>query len=585
MGSRILLADDSITIQKVVNLTFADEGIEVVSVSNGDQAEKRLGEVNPDLVLADIFMPGRNGYELCEFIKQSPQYKNIPVVLLVGAFEPFDQGEARRVQADGHLTKPFESRTLVETVRGLIERSAKPRTGALGSSAAPDRQEPVAQPDPTPAPPVAEPAASPFAFDLAGAAESSAQQFVQPEPEPVLETFTDAQALDLDYAQSEPLHLDQPPAVPPTRELHNHYAFTGQPVEALEASFEAPSMDALPPQMESVPEPVAETPSLDFSVSTPAPGFNSGSSGVPSAFGYGSEDVVLDFEKAETPAPEPPSMSPVMSFEVEQPVSTAESSQASYDTTRLSTATAVEEPLGDLLTSDVEAGSSEAPLAIESDLSESPLADLAPDLSVSEAPVELPEPSMAVPAPEVSFAEVESLTAPSQEPPFEAPSFEAPAAPAEADFAVIEAEPSAAAATESWHNESPEDGGFAVLTNNVVEPPVQEEIGFAPPVSFVEEPVVEVAQPVSEATAPVEAVEEPSVPEAVQEVASAEPVAAAPAPSSVPVGSEEMINEIVRRVTAEISDKVIREIAWEVVPDCVERVIDRLTRESLAKRQ
>ncbi|HKG22448.1 MAG TPA: response regulator, partial [Blastocatellia bacterium] len=113
MASKILLADDSITIQKVVNLTFADEGIDVVAVSNGEMAERRLGEINPDLVLADIFMPGKNGYELCEFIKQSPDFRDIPVILLVGAFEPFDQVEARRVRADAHLTKPFESRTLV----------------------------------------------------------------------------------------------------------------------------------------------------------------------------------------------------------------------------------------------------------------------------------------------------------------------------------------------------------------------------------------------------------------------------------------------------------------------------------------
>ena len=128
MASRILLADDSITIQKVVNLTFADEGIEVIAVSNGDQADRRLAEINPDLVLADIFMPGKNGYELCEAIKENPQFHNVPVVLLVGAFEPFDQAEAQRVKADAHLTKPFESRTLVETVRRLI--SANPRANS-----------------------------------------------------------------------------------------------------------------------------------------------------------------------------------------------------------------------------------------------------------------------------------------------------------------------------------------------------------------------------------------------------------------------------------------------------------------------
>jgi CheY-like chemotaxis protein len=128
MGSKILLADDSITIQKVVNLTFADEGIEVISVSNGDMAERRLQEVDPDLVLADIFMPGKNGYELCEAIKQNAQFRDVPVVLLVGAFEPFNESEARRVRADAHLTKPFESRVLVETVKSLIERNPRRRS-------------------------------------------------------------------------------------------------------------------------------------------------------------------------------------------------------------------------------------------------------------------------------------------------------------------------------------------------------------------------------------------------------------------------------------------------------------------------
>ena len=133
MVSRILLADDSITIQKVVNLTFADEGIEVVSVSNGEMAARRLEEVNPDLVLADIFMPGKNGYELCETIKTNSKFRNIPVVLLVGAFEPFDQVEAKRVQADAHLTKPFESRILVETVRKLLGKTDHSRSEPLAS--------------------------------------------------------------------------------------------------------------------------------------------------------------------------------------------------------------------------------------------------------------------------------------------------------------------------------------------------------------------------------------------------------------------------------------------------------------------
>ncbi|MGB5038278.1 MAG: response regulator [Blastocatellia bacterium] len=139
MANKILLADDSITIQKVVNLTFTDEGINVVTVGNGELALRKLSEDVFDLVLADIFMPGRNGYEVCEYVKTNPQHADIPVVLLVGAFEPFDKSEAARVRADGHLTKPFESRILVETVKRLLAESAA-RKAAANPPAAPEPQ-------------------------------------------------------------------------------------------------------------------------------------------------------------------------------------------------------------------------------------------------------------------------------------------------------------------------------------------------------------------------------------------------------------------------------------------------------------
>lgn len=117
----MLLADDSITIQKVVDLTFADEGMQVVTVSNGEQAILKLEEVAPDIVLADIFMPGRSGYEVCEHIKRDERFSHIPVMLLVGSFEPFDEAEARRVGADDFLTKPFQSiRQLVNKVSALL---------------------------------------------------------------------------------------------------------------------------------------------------------------------------------------------------------------------------------------------------------------------------------------------------------------------------------------------------------------------------------------------------------------------------------------------------------------------------------
>ena len=130
-GRKLLLADDSITIQKVVDLTFTDEGLEVVTVSDGQQALEKLDEFTPDIVLADVFMPGLDGYQLCEHIKRSERFSHIPVMLLVGSFEPFDEAEARRVGADDYLTKPFQSiRTLIGKVRNLLSGGGTGRAEA-----------------------------------------------------------------------------------------------------------------------------------------------------------------------------------------------------------------------------------------------------------------------------------------------------------------------------------------------------------------------------------------------------------------------------------------------------------------------
>ena len=123
---KILLADDSVTIQKVVNLTFADEGIEVLTVGDGDAAMEKISEFKPDLVLADVNMPGLSGYQICERIKQSEDLAQTPVILLVGSFEPFDEQEAQRVGADEFLTKPFQSiRQLVSKVTELLDSDEK----------------------------------------------------------------------------------------------------------------------------------------------------------------------------------------------------------------------------------------------------------------------------------------------------------------------------------------------------------------------------------------------------------------------------------------------------------------------------
>ncbi|MFZ0523299.1 MAG: response regulator [Candidatus Acidiferrales bacterium] len=126
---RILVADDNTNIQKMVTLAFQERGVEVIAVGNGEAAVRRMPDANPDLVLADVFMPVRNGYEVCEFVKKDTRFAHVPVILLVGAFDPLDEKEARRVGADGVLKKPFvPPDPLIAMVMSALEKN--PRVAA-----------------------------------------------------------------------------------------------------------------------------------------------------------------------------------------------------------------------------------------------------------------------------------------------------------------------------------------------------------------------------------------------------------------------------------------------------------------------
>ena len=121
MPKTLLLADDSVTIQKVVAIVFAGEDYRITAVDNGEDALRRARENPPDIVLADAVMPRMNGYELCQALKADPQFADVPVLLLTGTFEPFDEGRARAAHADGHVAKPFDSQALLTRVRELVE--------------------------------------------------------------------------------------------------------------------------------------------------------------------------------------------------------------------------------------------------------------------------------------------------------------------------------------------------------------------------------------------------------------------------------------------------------------------------------
>lgn len=148
---RILVADDNSNIQKMVTLALKDVGIDVVAVPNGEAAVRKLTDSSLDLVLADIFMPVRSGYEVCEFIKQDPRYSHLPVVLLVGAFDPLDEREAQRVGADGILKKPFvPPDPLINMVKGLLAKVASERLVAVSASAESAASTAEAAPPPLP---------------------------------------------------------------------------------------------------------------------------------------------------------------------------------------------------------------------------------------------------------------------------------------------------------------------------------------------------------------------------------------------------------------------------------------------------
>jgi CheY-like chemotaxis protein/histone H3/H4 len=631
MATRILLADDSITIQKVVNLTFADEGIEVVAVSNGDLAERRLAEVAPDLVLADIFMPGKNGYELCESIKENPQFRNVPVVLLVGAFEPFDQAEARRVRADAHLTKPFESRTLVETVRRLISASSQTTTGPIAPMPEVDDERDEAL---DALAPVTDPA--PLAYPLEGKLDPSAMMAdkpVAPSSRPNRTTGELASpTLDAQPEAVDPGSVDAPALEAASATLTD----TKERFEPLEPSSNgdyshdnvAPAFDLDADEMIGdfdMSEPVETAASHDpISLETePSPVLDVDSRGAGEGEDWfdSTSFQTTRLDRSGDSAWQPPATRSALSYQSPdfrlQTEGTIVASEASTETA-CATLLAVDEPLGDVL--------------FDEAVSADPLA-LSEMLSGDSLGLELPEPEVAEPGrsestqfnlvdigadstPEELFTIDETPPAEvyvtAEEPPTTAESPDSVAAgpppdlhPASDDVAhdLDWTTPRAAAYSTAQLDPvvMPADVAEYPAENSADETPQQpkkaEEASFATSTTWTEEearftPIdIEAAEVEAASAGEVSAVEtgfafsslpdeppassETPVATAAQEQASASPTTDLSAAA---------IEAIVRRVVAEMSESVVREVAWEVVPDCVERVIEQLTRESLSKR-
>ncbi len=130
MGARILVADDSVTIQKVVELTFSKEDFVLAQARSGEETIREAKETRPDLVLLDLVMPDMNGYDVCAALRAEPALRSVPVILLAGTFESFDRQRAAQVGANDFVTKPFESQVLIGKVKQLLFAKAMEARGA-----------------------------------------------------------------------------------------------------------------------------------------------------------------------------------------------------------------------------------------------------------------------------------------------------------------------------------------------------------------------------------------------------------------------------------------------------------------------
>jgi CheY-like chemotaxis protein len=177
MAKKLLLADDSVTIQKVVGISFASEDVVLITVDNGDDAVAKAREARPDVVLADVIMPGMNGYEVCEAIKSDPSLRHIPVLLLTGTFEAFDEERAQRCGAAGHVAKPFEAQALVERVLDLFAQAPPPPPAPVAAPETPTAPESTTAPQ---APPMAAGEPNPAAGDSFDFFDDDLGQIAQP---------------------------------------------------------------------------------------------------------------------------------------------------------------------------------------------------------------------------------------------------------------------------------------------------------------------------------------------------------------------------------------------------------------------
>lgn len=528
----LLLADDSPATRKVISLTLEEEGLRVVAVGSGGEALSHLEQETPDIILADVHMPAPNGYELCAHVKRDERLRRVPVLLLVGRFEVFDKAEARRVGADGVLTKqPFQSiRELVSKVGGLLGGHPEPKASdesardeEFARAESPADAWRAAEVTPTDAAPAAAPAPANFDLDdetiQTVPADSYAARAEAPAAdEPDVEVFSFA---DEEYSTG-------------SGAASAHSDFVGE--SATSARFGGAAAQSFEARQEAHGEARQES----HSYAAAASGFGAHASATPAGFDARppappAEDSLLDLDDDLEAAPAADPDDFILDFDDDPP--SARHAPATFDAAPAETV---------------------APHAEEAAVLE------ASPAHVEESPAEIS------PA-EISPANLSSAWH----------DFDHSAVSADADAPTVPGVESAATIFEY------EETSQAVAHADEARQTVGHAESEATPVMFdsvASESDFEIVKPpvVVERVEPVRAEDED---ESAAHESVAGPANFAAHESARGAGvelSQETIDAIARRVVEQMSERVLREIAWEVVPDLAERLIrQRLEEEKL----
>ncbi len=536
MGRTILVADDSPTIQKKASGILTGEGLDVVTVSNGVAAVKKLPTVNPIVVLADVSMPGKDGYEVCEYIKSNAGLSNIFVLLIFSDTDPYEEAKGARVSADGRIKKPFDREELVATVAKFVNQAEAAR--------------PVAAPPPPPPPP-------PPAFEVEPIEE---EQPAQASPAPDLAAFSGGVAFGVPPGEEMPA-IPPEPMMPQPLPAEPKVA-AEEPVPAHDAALGAIAESAM---LANEPEPALVS---EPEVVTPAP------------------EMVVEHEVEAEPAPQ--AAAPLLVEEEPAPSSPEQSAErtmmfrAPADIAQpilrdeLEPAGAVAEAAEPAAAEAAEAPAVEPPPAVESaepELVGERAAEMVSEPAVAEAPVtEAAEPPAVEPPPVAEPAAEPETSSAAEAAPVETPVHEETP-----DITPPEGTPIASMTLESYTLSEAVAGQVRFAAPQAEAPPeAPPEAAPHEPEAAAAAPEPEIAAPEREAAAPEAALPAPAAAAAAETPEAPPEAAAEPAAPAAAALDPEQVFSIVHKVVVKMSPPALS-------PQMIEDIARRFTDEILAE--